>query len=64
MEHEGKCYRNSKNGPAVSEEYSCVEAGRRLLLDENGNIRPDEEAVFLCKLTSDNDTRGKFVRHN
>lgn len=59
MKHEGKCYRNSKYGPAISEEYACVEAGRRLLVDENGVIRPDNEAVFLCKVTTDNDTRGK-----
>jgi len=61
MKHEGKCYRNSKHGPAISEEYACVEAARRLLIDENGVIRPDDEAVFLCKITTDNDTRGKFI---
>uniref|UniRef100_A0A7S2M0G8 Mutator-like transposase domain-containing protein n=1 Tax=Skeletonema marinoi TaxID=267567 RepID=A0A7S2M0G8_9STRA len=58
MQHKGKCYRNSKYGPAVAEEYTCVEAGRRLLIDENGVIRPDTDAVFLCKVTTDNDTRG------
>ena len=37
MAHAGTCYRNSKHSPAVSEEYAATEAGRRLILDDDGN---------------------------
>ena len=44
--HGGKCYRNSKVGPSTAEEVACEEAGEMLLLDDDGNILPDDEAIF------------------
>ena len=57
MKHKGRCYRNSKHGPSVSEEYAATEAGRRLLFDDDGNYRGDYSAVFLDVVVSDNDVR-------
>ena len=57
MKHKGRCYRNSPCGPAVLEEYAAVKAGRRLLLDDEGNYRGDDSAVFLDIFVADNDVR-------
>lgn len=57
MAHAGRCYRNSKYSPAVSEEYAAIEAGRRLILDDDGNYRGDDSAVFLDVIVADNDVR-------
>ena len=60
MEHEGHCFRNSSAGPAGAEEKQAVEAARRLLLDDDGNYRGDNKAVFLYEVCADNDTRGMY----
>ena len=57
MKHRGKCYQNTKIGPACSEEYAALEAGRRLLLDDTGAYRGDNFAVFLDIVVSNNDVR-------
>ena len=60
MEHVGRCWRNSLHGPAGAEEYAAIEAARLLLFNDLGEYRGDDEAVFFCKVCSDNDTRGKI----
>ena len=55
MNHTGRCYRTSLYGPSISEEYAAGEAARRLLLDDEGNYRGDNSAVFLDICVSDND---------
>ena len=60
MEHEGKCYRTGNHGPAGAEEYQAVEAARRLIFDDKGVYRGDDEAVFLNDVCADNDTRGTY----
>ena len=35
------------------------EAARRLLMDEAGNYKQDDESIFLCKVVTDNDTKGE-----
>ena len=61
MQHEGKCYRTCNVGPASAEERQAVEAARLLLYDDKGEYRGDDEAIFLCKVCSDNDTTGKLA---
>ncbi len=58
IEHKGDCYRNSISGTAGAEEKQAVEAARRLLLDDDGNYRGNDEAVFLYEVCADNDPRG------
>lgn len=57
MKHAGMCFRNTKFGPAVSEEYAAIEAGRRLMYDDDGKYRGDDSAVFLDLVVADNDVR-------
>ena len=47
IKYKGKCYRNTNRGPACTEELACVKAAEMLLLDENDNFLPDDEAIFL-----------------
>mmetsp|Transcript_12688 Transcript_12688/g.27557 ORF Transcript_12688/g.27557 Transcript_12688/m.27557 type:complete len:533 (-) Transcript_12688:47-1645(-) len=61
MEHDGQCWRNNNTGPAGSEERQCGEAARRLLYDDAGEYRGDDEAVFLNEVCADNDTRGNCL---
>ena len=58
VRHEGTCFRNTKHGPAVAEEYACVEAANALIFDKGGNFLGTEEACFIDKLVTDGDTRG------
>ena len=64
MAHRGRCYKNTTHGVSVSEEYAAIEAGRRLLLDDNGDYRGDDSAVFLNVVVSDNDVNAptNFIR--
>ena len=64
VRHEGKCFRNTKHGPAVAEEYACVEAANALLFNKDGKFLGPEEACFIDKLVTDGDTRGakKFIK--
>ncbi len=55
MQHRGKCYRTSMFTPAILEDYAASEAARRLILDDDGNYRGDDSAVFLDIVVSDND---------
>ena len=57
MAHEGLCYRNSKHNPASAEEYQAKEVARDLLVDEDGNYRGDDLAIFAAQTITDCDTR-------
>jgi hypothetical protein len=57
-QHEGECSRTSKNSPAVAEEFALASTGTRLLVDESGNFRGDQEAVFLKIVIRDGDSKG------
>ena len=57
MAHEGICYRNSKHNPASAEEYQAKEVARDLLVDEDGNYRGDDVAIFAAETITDCDTR-------
>jgi hypothetical protein len=57
-QHEGECSRTSKNSPAVAEEFALASTGTRLLVDESGKYRGDEEAVFLKIVIRDGDSKG------
>ena len=49
MAHEGFCYRNSKYNPASAVEYQAKEVARDLLVDEDGNYRGDDVAIFAAE---------------
>jgi hypothetical protein len=57
LSHPGKCYCNSRHGPAEAEEVALGRVGKALL-----NL-PDDEAIFANDIISDGDTRGplKFI---
>ncbi|KAL3802218.1 hypothetical protein HJC23_001762 [Cyclotella cryptica] len=57
MAREGLCYRNSKHNPASAEEYQANEVARDLLVDEDGNYRGDDLAIFAAQTITDCDTR-------
>ena len=63
INHPGTCYRNTSIGPAYAEEFACVEAADRLLVDTSGNYLPDDQAIFAERLVTDGNTRGslKFI---
>ena len=63
VKHKGKCYRNTTHGPAVAEEYACVDAAEALLFNKDGKFLGEEEACFIDQLVTDGDTRGckKFI---
>ena len=58
VKHKGKCYRNTTHGPAVAEEYACVDAAEALLFNKDGKFLGEEEACFIDRLVTDGDTRG------
>ena len=60
MKHEGTCYKNTTHAPASAEHYQSEEAARRLLLDDAGNYKSDDEMLFGCKVVTDNDTYCKY----
>ncbi|KAL7545351.1 hypothetical protein ACHAWF_015517 [Thalassiosira exigua] len=64
--HPGKpCYRNTKHGPAVAEEYAMEKMARYLLVDpETGKFRSDEEAILGREIIADGDTKGskRFIK--
>ena len=47
LHHKGMCYRNTSIRPACAEEYAYVEAAYLLLNDKDGNLLPDEVAIFI-----------------
>eukprot|EP00562_Extubocellulus_spinifer_P035642 CAMPEP_0178683350 /NCGR_PEP_ID=MMETSP0699-20121125/2262_1 /TAXON_ID=265572 /ORGANISM="Extubocellulus spinifer, Strain CCMP396" /LENGTH=540 /DNA_ID=CAMNT_0020327949 /DNA_START=236 /DNA_END=1858 /DNA_ORIENTATION=+ len=63
MKHGGVCYRNSKCGPGTAEEPSAEQAAEEFLLNDAGEYRGDDTAIFLDEVVSDNDTRApnKFI---
>eukprot|EP00984_Skeletonema_dohrnii_P022599 scaffold11702_cov157-Skeletonema_dohrnii-CCMP3373.AAC.2 len=63
-DHKGECYRNSKYNPASAEEYQATDAARELLIDDDGNYRGDDTAIFCGSISADNDTRSpnNFIR--
>ncbi|KAL7531549.1 hypothetical protein ACHAWF_003816 [Thalassiosira exigua] len=66
LKHPGKpCYRNSKQGPAVAEEYAMEKMAKYLLVDpESGKFRPDDEAILGREIIADGDTKGakRFIK--
>ena len=63
IKHVGICFRIINIGPACAEEFACVEAADKFLLDENGNFLPDDQAIFSERIVTDCDIRGslKFI---
>ena len=56
--HEGYCYKTKDNyGVAVAEEHLLATIGKHLLVDEDGNYRGDDQAIFAYRISSDNDTK-------
>ena len=58
VKHKGKYSRNTSRGPAVAEEYACVDAAEALLFNKDGTFMGPEEAYFNDQLVTDSDTRG------
>lgn len=56
-DHDGHCFRNSSHNPASAEYFLAAEAANDLLLDEVGQYRGDDIAIFCRKVSADNDTR-------
>jgi len=56
-DHKGHCFRNSNINPASAEYHLAADAARDLLLDEAGEYRGDELAIFCRRISADNDTR-------
>ena len=62
MKHKGECWRTpGSTGPAGAEERQAVEVARRLIYNDAGEYRGDDEAVFLNQIVSDNDTTGMMT---
>ena len=64
LSHPGRCYKNSKHGPASAEEYALESLAEFFLIDpETGNFRPDDEAILVDFVVADGDTKGpkKFI---
>jgi hypothetical protein len=58
LKHEGTCYRKTTYTSAAAEEFEQEKAGAALLLDNSGNRRGSDTAIFAKIVISDNDTRG------
>jgi hypothetical protein len=58
MHHEGPCTDNSTHGPTAAKEFALEQTGEDLLVDENGEHRGDDVAMFLSLPTSDGDSKG------
>ena len=59
LKHDGKCYINSKHGPAVAEEFALEKIAEDLLIDPvTGKLRPDDEAILVDWFVADGDTKG------
>ena len=56
--HGGECTCNSDDAVAIAEEFMLEKIGTELLVDEQGNIRPDSESIFISVPTSDGDSKG------
>ena len=64
--HPGKpCYRNTKHGPAVAEEYAMEDLGEFLVVDHTtGKLRPDDEVILGLHIIADGDIKGpkRFIK--
>ena len=60
LQHKGRCYKNSKLGPAVAEEFASERVGRQLLLNKKNKYLSEDEAIFASEVVSDGDTRGSY----
>eukprot|EP00986_Skeletonema_menzelii_P015095 scaffold11045_cov138-Skeletonema_menzelii.AAC.1 len=59
LKHEGKCYINSKHGPAVAEEHALEWLAEYLLIDpQTKKLRNDDEAILADLFVADGDTKG------
>jgi hypothetical protein len=59
LNHAGACFRNSKNGLSVTEEYATEKIGSHVLIDPKTNkLRPDIEAILCQEIIAGIDTKG------
>ena len=60
IQHKGVCYRNTTVGPEITEGLACLEAADLLLIDIDGNLLDESQAIFYDTVVSDKDTRGSL----
>ena len=60
ISHGGVCHKNTTASPAVAEEIACEKIAKALLLDDDCNFLPENEAIFVLNIVSDGDTKGSL----